>query len=343
MSAPLFTVVGPDGSPMDLTKAVRYVEGMVLGVDDFQQEHAYLTGLANEALRLGAGVGTLSGLKVSVIKVPAPNASAIDRFEVHVTKGVAIDGRGRIIRVLEEQCADIGTWVTAQSASLTTKIGAAATFGTPMVFVTVSYAQTATDSVPVPGEPCRSDDQLMTPSRWTDDYQLNLALDSPPPSRLRQALWQYFLWTKYAATLGAFTTPSGAARDALLDGAATMLVECRKKATTDQFLPLTLPSGLPAGVVPAQLNAADFELQMAWLDAANAALVSDVLPEWLKTAPAESDALLLAELPIRVQRASTSTVLWTLDTSAATAPAASSRSRPVAIAGPTLRVWPRGA
>ena len=346
MSATPFTPVGADGGPLDPTKAVRYVEGMVLGVGDFQQEHAYLAGLANEALRLGAGVGTLIGLKVTTNKVAAAGAGTTDRYEVHVTKGAAIDGQGRLIRVPEEQCADIGAWVAAQVPStITAKLPPPNTqlTGTVPVYVTVSFAQVATDSVPVPGEPCRTDDQLTAASRWRDDFQLNLALDPPPPSRLRQALWQYFVWTRYAVTLGATPSPTGAARNTLLDGAATLLADFRKLTTAAEFLPPKLPTPLPAGVVLAQLNEDDFELQMAWLDAANAALVTDVLPEWLKTAPADGDALLRAEMSIVVKRVgAAATDPWALDTSAATAPPASSRNRPVALAGPTLRVGPRG-
>ena len=290
MSATTFTPVGPDGGPLDPTKAVRFVEGMVLGVDDFQQEHAYLAGLANEALRLGAGVGTLTGLKVTTSKVAA-GAGAPERYEVHVTKGAALDAQGRLIRVPEEQCAELRAWVAAQLPStITAKLPPPNNqlTGTVSAYVTASYAQAATDSVPVPGEPCRTDAQLMTASRWTDDFQLNLALD-PPPLRLRQAMSQYFLWTRYAVALvpGPGSSPTGAARTAVLDSAATLLAECRKKAAADQFLPTALPPGLPAGVVPAQFLATDFELQLAWLDAANVALVTDVLPEWLKDLPAD--------------------------------------------------------
>ena len=355
MSATPFTPVGADGGPLDLTKAVRYVEGMVLGVGDFQQEHAYLAGLANEALRLGAGVGTLMGLKVSANKVAA-GAGTPDRFEVHVTKGTAIDGRGRLIRVPEEQCADIGAWVLARQAdeqkddTLTPKLGGrvvlpapGALAGTLSVAVTVAFALTPTDSVPVPGEPCRTDDRLMAASRWRDDFQLDFALDPPPPSRLRQALWQYSAWTKYAVALGNTPSPAGAARDALLDGATTLLAAFRKLATAAEFLPATLPNPLPVGVVPAQLNKDDFELQMAWLDAANVALVTDALPEWLKDLSADGGGLLLAEMTLTVKRAgAAATDLWALDAGGPAAPPVSSRNRPVALGGPTLRVGPHG-
>lgn len=335
MSAPLFTPVGADGGPLDPTKAVRYVEGMVLGVDDFQQEHAYLTGLANEALRLGAGAGTLVGLKVTTTKVAAAGAGTIDRFEVHVGAGTALDGRGRLIRVPEEQCADLGAWVTAQSAKITDKVGAAATAGTLPVVVTVSYARTPTDSVPVPGEPCRTDDQLMAASRWRDDFQLNLALDPPQPSRLREALRQFLVWTEYAFTFGPAIAPDA------VGAAVASLLACRAAAGA---VPARLfQATRPAPVAAVAIDKDDLDLQMQCLDAANVVLVTELLPDWLAATPADTpDTLLLAETAVAVKRAGVAaTDTWALDTSGAL-PAPSSRARPVALAGPTLRVGPRG-
>jgi hypothetical protein len=71
------------------------------------------------------------------------------------------------------------------------------------------------------------------------------------------------------------------------------------------------------------------------------------LPDWLAAVsaamPAETpDTLLLAQVTVPVRRASTApTDPWVLDTTGAPPPA-SSRGRPLALAGPTLRVGPRG-
>lgn len=335
MSDP-FTPVGADGGPPDLTKSVRYVEGMVLGVGDFEQEHLYLAGLANEALRLGAGVGTLWGLKVTTAA-----GTPATKMEVHVGAGTAVDGRGRIVRVPEEQCADIGAWVAAQKPSdVAGKVQPPnAAQGTLPVFVTLAYARVDTDEVPIPGEPCRSDAQLRAASRRRDDFRLDLAL-AAPASRLRQAMLQYLVWTKYALTLGAVASPATPdARNTLLDNAAKLLADCRARAATDRFLPASLPTTPPPALTAVVINKDDFELQMACLDAANVALVTDVLPGWLGAGPAESPDLLLAEISATVKKGAGPNDPWSLDT--ATAPPVSSRARPVALSGPTLRVGPR--
>jgi hypothetical protein len=342
MSAPAFTPVGADGGPLDPTKSVRYVEGMVLGAGDFQQEHAYLAALGNEALRLGAGPGTLLGLKVSIVKVAGGGPGGTDKFEVHVGRGTAIDDRGRLVRVPEEQCADLAAWIAAQPSDAingnVTPAGGGLS-GTLTLWVNVSYVSTATDAVPVPGDPCRSDSQLTEASRWLDDYRLDLILTAPVPSRLKRALAQYLVWTKYALLLGAVPTPGTPADlNKLLDTAAQLLRDSQGKATPDRFLPPTLPGGLTAVTV----NQNDFELQLQCLDATNAVLVAELLPTWLAAPPAPTagapTGLLLAELAVAVKRPATN-VAWALDPAGAMT--ASSRARPVALAGPTLRVGPR--
>jgi hypothetical protein len=341
MSAPVFTPVGADGGPLDPTKSVRYVEGMVLGAGDFQQEHAYLAALGNEALRLGAGPGTLLGLKVSIAKVAGGGPGGTDQFEVHVARGVAIDDSGRFVRVPEEQCADLGAWIASQpAAAINTNVVAAAggLSGTLTMWVNISYVTTATDAVPVPGDPCRTDSQLTEASRWLDDYRLDLVLTAPVPSRLKRALAQYLVWTKYALVPGAVATPGTPADlNKLLDSAAQLLRDCQSKATPDRFLPLTLPAGLTAVTV----NKDDFELQLQCLDAANAVLVAELLPTWLTAVAAPTGTLpglLLAELAVAVKRTAT-TAPWALDLAGTMT--TSSRARPVALAGPTLRAGPR--
>jgi hypothetical protein len=338
----LFTPVGADGAPLDPTKSVRFVEGMVLGVDDFQQEHAYLAGRANEALRWGTGPGTLYGLKVTVPKIAATGPGTVDRFEVRVGAGKAIDGRGRLIGVPEEQCADLATWIAGQpGTALNPKVSipnaADQLAGLVTVVVTVSYTRTPTDAVPVPGEPCRTDDQLTVASRWRDDFQLNLALDPPQPSRLREAMRQFLVWSEYAFT---FADPTAANA---VDLTLASLQACRAPANATP--PRLLEATRPGAVAPIAIAPTDLETQMACLDAASVVLVTELLPDWLTTEsptmPAETpDTLLLAEIQAPVKRASTAaTDPWVLDTNGTLT--VSSRGRPVALAGPTLRVGPR--
>ncbi len=51
MSGFMNTSLAPSPAPADPRKHVNYVLGMVLGVDDFNQEHAYLSGRDRLAAR----------------------------------------------------------------------------------------------------------------------------------------------------------------------------------------------------------------------------------------------------------------------------------------------------
>src|SRR3954449_7279390 len=90
----------PQVGPIDATKHVNYTLGMVLGVDDFTQEFAYLSGRDRWLARDLLGYGTASGLRVGVeIENRSP--------QVVVTPGAAVSPSGRLIRVAPAQCADL--------------------------------------------------------------------------------------------------------------------------------------------------------------------------------------------------------------------------------------------
>src|SRR5258706_16034791 len=82
----------------DLTKHVNYAQGMVLGVDDFVQEFAYLAGRDRWLARDLLGFGTGSGLQVST----APGAGAIKGNDA---RGGARSSRGVLRCVLATPCA----------------------------------------------------------------------------------------------------------------------------------------------------------------------------------------------------------------------------------------------
>src|SRR5689334_8395827 len=86
-------------TPPDPTKHVNYVMGMVLGVDDFTQEFAYLSGRDQWLARDLIGYGTVCGLRVST------DVDANRGPRVSVDVGVAVSPRGQLIRVTAAQCA----------------------------------------------------------------------------------------------------------------------------------------------------------------------------------------------------------------------------------------------
>src|SRR5258707_8012097 len=91
------------GTP-DPTKHVNYVQGMILGVDDFNQEFAYLSERDQWLARDLIGYGTVTGLAVTV-------EDSDKGKRVAVSTGVAISPRGKLIRVTPRQCAVLNDWL----------------------------------------------------------------------------------------------------------------------------------------------------------------------------------------------------------------------------------------
>ncbi len=157
----------------DPTRHVNFVTGMVLGVDDYAQEFAYHADRAKRIVREFLGYGTVSGLAVSL----EDNA---DGPRVRVAAGSAAAPSGQLICVGRDQCGEIDAWLKRPEvkAELDARADGANTLDLS-IYLTLCYTDCAVDAVPIPGEPCRSPDNLMAPSRVADDYVLAFAFDPP--------------------------------------------------------------------------------------------------------------------------------------------------------------------
>lgn len=184
---------------LDPGKHVNYVPGMILGVDDFTQEFAYLAGhdrgLAHEAL----GYGTLRGLAVAW----RVDAGGIVQAVVEVCPGVAMTPCGRMVCVPRQQCADVNLWLKNHDADVSGRFAAGAVAGLLTLHVVLSFQDCLTDDTPIPGEPCRSADELMQPSRVTDSFLLDFAMEPPagwptsaPLQGEEDALRGFFAWLR---------------------------------------------------------------------------------------------------------------------------------------------------
>jgi hypothetical protein len=155
----------------DPSKHVNFTLGMVLGVDDFTQEFAYLSGRDQWLARDTIGYGTVSGLKVRIEKDDKGP-------RVLVEPGSAVSPRGQLIRVTPAQCAYLNPWLAANKEKLDEHIT-----GSPpaelRLYVVLCYRDCKTEMTPVPGEPCRSEDELMAASRLADDFRLELRFEAP--------------------------------------------------------------------------------------------------------------------------------------------------------------------
>src|SRR5262245_41979893 len=104
-------VVTPPVATPDPRKHVNYTLGMVLGVDDFTQEFAYLPGRDRWLARDRIGYGTVCGLAVTIATDRTP-------FEVVVRPGAAVTPPGQLVRVPLAQCARLNDWLQANQGQL---------------------------------------------------------------------------------------------------------------------------------------------------------------------------------------------------------------------------------
>ena len=166
-------------SDFDSTKHVNYTSGMILGVDDFTQEFAYLAGRDRWLARDALGYGTVSGLQVAVDKEDGT------RPRVMILPGVALSPRGQLICVSTAQCAYLNEWLAANVDELKKPVEVTSPPTEPVpleavkLYVVLCYRDCAVDRVPIPGEPCRSEEELLAASRIQDDFSLELRLEAP--------------------------------------------------------------------------------------------------------------------------------------------------------------------
>jgi hypothetical protein len=175
----------PRIAPPDPSKHVNYQLGMVLGVDDFKQEFTYLSERTKRVVRDLVGYGIVAGLDVAV-EVAADERGP----RVNVSPGEAVTPSGQLICVAPAQCAYLNEWLRANRDTLPVSPPG----GLELTLV-ACYREAETDDVPIPGEPCRSEDELMKPSRVKDCFELELRLE--PPEQLEEhAVRDFVAWAR---------------------------------------------------------------------------------------------------------------------------------------------------
>lgn len=213
---------------LDPAKHVNFVEGMVLGADDFSQEFAHLSGRHQWLSRDALGHGTVSGLRVRV----APNPGT-GRWEIVVDPGVALTPSGQWVRVARQQFADLADWIAGHPeafAAIDPNVGMC----TENLRLMLEYRESSTDPVPVLGDMCRTEQDLH-PSRITDDFLLSLVYqteDMPAPEpREEEALRAFVEWLHGRIHLAATSDPQHLSR------ISVFLDELRQVAASRVFPP----------------------------------------------------------------------------------------------------------
>jgi hypothetical protein len=275
---------------------VNYTKGMVLGVDDFTQEFAYLAGRDQWIVRELFGAGVLRGLAVTA-------EDTGDGPRLRVSAGSAATPGGKLVCVPGDQCGVLNTWLARKdnADAVTRLLGTGSPPVPPPVsppavlalYLTLCYADCLTAPVPIPGEPCRSDDSLMAPSRVADDFRIELRLAAPDTAG-DSGLRAFTAWLRQIPI--ADTSPPSP------DDEADWLTELRAAA------PSWYPALAPPPVVSPPVTAAPIAVPRArWPDFLRLAFrfwTAEIAP---KTEPgcsgtpgAEANCLLLARVDVPV-------------------------------------------
>jgi len=157
---------------LDPAKRVNYTLGLVLGEDELRQEQLHFLERDRLHNRLLHGYGVACGLRVTT-------APAGGDVEVRVTPGLAVTPRGNVVRVPETQCAKLGAWLQRHHGEVLARLGSPPAPGPLPLWVRLCYRDCETDPVPIPGGPCRSQEDSLAPSRITESFALELSFDPP--------------------------------------------------------------------------------------------------------------------------------------------------------------------
>ncbi len=166
-----FSTAVVQAKQLDRYRRVNYVHGLVLGVDEFLQEEAYLLEkdqLHNRSLH---GYGTVCGLAVI-------SDDGSDGPRIKVRSGLAVNPRGEEIRVPVDQCASLNEWLLKNRDDVDEALGSPP-LGPLSINVVLCYRECSTERVPIPSGPCQSLEETTKPSRIADDFELQFTLDEP--------------------------------------------------------------------------------------------------------------------------------------------------------------------
>jgi hypothetical protein len=251
----------------DPAKHVNYSLGMVLGVDDFTQEFAYLSGRDQWMMRDLIGYGTVRGLSVTSDVDPEKGP------RVMVEPGVALSPGGQMICVPTAQCAYVKSWVADHQAETAEALGSPLDSSVTM-YVVLCYRDCEVDNVPIAGEPCRSEDQLMAPSRVKDDFCLQLRLQKPG-QREEDAIRDFVAWLRQIPVRQfGLSTPSNQFLNAIRNAASTWF-------TSPPAGPLTSPPiDFMTGSPPFALHIQSMDL-CKYMAAAFRLWVTELRPKWI--------------------------------------------------------------
>jgi hypothetical protein len=102
---------------------------------------------------------------------------------VALETGLGVTPPGRFVRITRRQCASLTAWLN-RAENRSQLAVRRESLGSPprdyvRVYVRLAYRECLTDDVPIPGEPCRTEDETQQPSRVADSWRLRLSFTPP--------------------------------------------------------------------------------------------------------------------------------------------------------------------
>ena len=113
-----------------------------------------------------ASVANSSGLRVAI-------DSDARGPRLTVSPGTALSPRAELIRVCAAQCVYLNDWLGERRRELDAVLGSPPDDGV-LASVVLCYRACPVDPVPIPGEPCRAEQDMLAPSRLVDDFHIEL-------------------------------------------------------------------------------------------------------------------------------------------------------------------------
>ena len=176
----------------DPLKRICYQYGMLLGVEEFQQEQSYHRSKHRLNQRLFIGYGLYYGGDFSVVKrkVKDKDGKESDHLFVVIHRLFALDDLGRELWVKDQCELDLTVWwaahkttgaIPVQAEEKDTEACAPAPANEKTVYLTLGYKQCCTAPVPAIAPPCDDQTAPTMASRIIEGVECQLSLTAPKP------------------------------------------------------------------------------------------------------------------------------------------------------------------
>jgi len=139
----------------------KYFNGKLMTARDFEDEQAYHIEKRKHHHRYLHGYGIVCGLRV------VPTHPAQRRYVI-VEPGVALDPWGREIVVCEPTECELIEGGEPERCDKSNSL-----------YIVLEYRETGAEPIPIPGEPCSSEEENIAPSRIRETFQLSLRPEPP--------------------------------------------------------------------------------------------------------------------------------------------------------------------